>query len=197
VGREVSITQSDFVLSYFKARPNIPVSHLSSKRELEDSYFEATGKRFEDSDRTIRKLHDEGKLVKLSKGVYMYDPNYQPTIDLQDFSPSVKSQALDRDGYKCVICGLGKKEGIELQIDHILPRSKGGDALLENAQTLCAAHNFSKKNLSQLEHGKKMFLKLKDKASRLADSDEGTNLLKFCEDILAVYEKHKIDDHID
>lgn len=197
MGREVSITQSELVLSYFVARPNVPISHLSSKKALEEAYFEATGKRFEDSDRTIRKLHDEGKLVKVAKGIYMYDPNYQPTIDLQDFSPSVKSQALERDGYKCVFCGLGKEEGVELQIDHIRPRSKGGDALLDNAQTLCAAHNFSKKNLSQMEHGKKMFLKLRDKAARLADSTEGTNLLKFCEDILAVYEKHKVDDHVD
>jgi hypothetical protein len=178
-------------------RPNIAIRHSHSKRELEEAFFNATGKRFEDSDRAIRKLHDEGKLVKLGKGTYMYDPNHQPSIDLQDFSPLVKNQALERDEFKCVICGLGKKEGVELQIDHVLPRSKGGDANLENAQTLCAAHNFSKKNLSQMEHGKKMFLKLKEKASRLTESDEGTNLLKFCEDILAVYDKHSIDSHID
>ena len=193
----MGITQGDLVLAYFMERPNIAIRHSDSKKELEEAFFKATGKRFEDSDRAIRKLHDEGKLVKLGKGTYMYDPNYQLTIDLQDFAPLVKNQALERDGYKCVICGLGKKEGVELQIDHVLPRSKGGDGHLENAQTLCAPHNFSKKNLSQMEHGKKMFLKLKEKASQLLDSDEGTNLLKFCEDILAVYDKHSIDTHID
>ncbi len=193
----MSITQSELVLSYFMERPNIAIRHSESKKELEDAFFKATGKRFEDPDRAIRKLHDEGKLVKLGKGTYMYDPSHQPSIDLQDFSPGVKNKALERDEYKCVICGLGTQEGVELQIDHILPRSKGGDANLENAQTLCAAHNFSKKNLSQMEHGKRMFLKLKEKASQLTDSDEGTNLLKFCEDILAVYDKHSIDSHID
>lgn len=197
MGWDLSITQSELVLSYFMARPNEAIRHFSSKKDLEEAYFAATGKRFEDSDRTIRKLHDEGKLVKVSKGTYMYDPNHQPTVALQDFSPEVKGQAMERDGHKCVICGLGQKDGVELQIDHILPRSKGGDASLENAQTLCAGHNFSKKNLGQMEHGKKLFLKLKEKAAKLADSEEGTNLVKFCDEILEVYDKYKIDDQID
>jgi hypothetical protein len=79
----------------------------------------------------------------------------------------------------------------------MIPRSKGGNATLDNAQTLCASHNFSKKNLSQLEHGKKMFLRLREKTMALVESEESTNLLKFYDAILKVYEKHKIDDHID
>lgn len=193
----MSITQGELVLQYFMERPNQPISHADSKKYLEEAFFKKTGKRFEDSDRAIRKLHDEGILVKVRKGVYMYDPNHKPNIELQDFSQEIKTLALTRDDHRCVICGLGKENGVELQIDHILPRSKGGDGSLDNAQTLCAAHNFSKKNLGQVAHGKKMFLKLKEKAQSVVESEESTNLVKFCDDILAVYAKHKIDDHID
>jgi 5-methylcytosine-specific restriction endonuclease McrA len=193
----MAISQSELVLKYFMDRPNQEIKHSTSKKDLEDEFERLTGKRFEDSDRTIRKLYDEGKLIKVKKGVYKYDPNIQPNIQLQDFSPETKREALERDQYKCVICGLGKADGVDLQIDHILPRSKGGDATIGNAQTLCAPHNFSKKNLSQIEHGKKMFIKLRDKTLALVESEERANLLKFYQDILKVYEKHKIDDHLD
>ncbi|WP_235852195.1 HNH endonuclease [Helicobacter mehlei] len=45
--------------------------------------------------------------------------------DLEDFSPALKKQILERDGYACVICGAGQKEGMELHVDHIKPKDLG------------------------------------------------------------------------
>ena len=45
---------------------------------------------------------------------------------------------------------MGKKDGVELHIDHIKPKDFGGEATIENGQTLCAQHNFIKKNLKQM-----------------------------------------------
>ena len=47
------------------------------------------------------------------------------------------------------------QDGVELQVDHIKPKDKGGKATFENGQTLCATHNFRKKNYRQTETGKK------------------------------------------
>lgn len=191
------VTQKEFIRDYFLKRPNQEVSHSQSKQEIEDSYFELTGSRLEDSDRAIRSLHQEGFLVKIAKGIYKYDPELEhKRDDLFEFDSETKKQILERDGYKCVICGMGKENGIELQIDHILARQYGGKATLQNGQTLCAAHNFKKKISGQTETGKKMFIRLLE----LAESNEDENskdIADFCRDILAVFDKHGINGHIE
>lgn len=50
--------------------------------------------------------------------------------------PSIRVSVLHRDGYKCVFCGRGAKQ-VELEVDHILPFSKGGTNEPSNLQTLC------------------------------------------------------------
>lgn len=47
---------------------------------------------------------------------------------------------LDRDGWQCVYCG--SKD--ELEIDHIVPFSKGGACSVTNSQTLCRSCNARK-----------------------------------------------------
>ncbi len=125
--------------------------------------------------------------------MYRYDPNFTLRPNLEDFSPALKKQILERDGYKCVICGAGQKEGVELHVDHIKPKDLGGQASLENGQTLCARHNFLKKNFNQTETGKKMFMRLLESARKNKEHD----LVAFLEEVLSVYEKHGINGHIE
>lgn len=49
---------------------------------------------------------------------------------------SIRVSILNRDKYKCVFCGRNSKQ-IELEVDHIIPFSKGGSNDLSNLQTLC------------------------------------------------------------
>lgn len=48
-----------------------------------------------------------------------------------------------RDFYRCLDCGATNKETV-LEIDHIIPVSKGGSTTLDNLQTLCKKCNRSK-----------------------------------------------------
>jgi 5-methylcytosine-specific restriction endonuclease McrA len=47
---------------------------------------------------------------------------------------------LERDSWACVECGAQD----ELEIDHVIPFSRGGACTVENAQVLCRTHNARK-----------------------------------------------------
>ena len=190
------ISQMEFVKAYFMARPGIEIPHKQSKEELEESWFRETGKRFEDSDRAIRTLHGRGFLQKRGKGVYLYDPEASSEAAFDEFTEDEKRQVLERDGFKCVTCGLGREHGLELHVDHIKPRSLGGQGTVENGQTLCSRHNFIKKNFSQTETGKKGFIRLLEMVRSQEKTSESETLEKFLVEVLEVYEKHGINGHI-
>jgi 5-methylcytosine-specific restriction endonuclease McrA len=48
-----------------------------------------------------------------------------------------------RDGWECVYCGT---TGVRLTLDHVVPRSRGGDSVWENVVTSCAPCNLRKGN---------------------------------------------------
>ncbi len=60
--------------------------------------------------------------------------------------PALRWQVFQRDGWKCVACGRSSQDEVILQVDHILPRSRGGPDSLDNLQTLCTVCNQGKSN---------------------------------------------------
>lgn len=182
----------DLLIEFFKAHPKEDMSHGPAVDWVETKHKRLYGKKPRDTWRSIRNLHEVGFLIKVKKGVYRYDPEAAKERELEDFTPEQKEVILKRDGYKCVFCGRGLKEGVELQVDHIKPKYLGGKSAIENGQTLCAQHNFIKKTLKQTETGKKMFIRLYE----LAKNENNKELKKFCTDVLETYEKHNINGHI-
>ncbi len=186
-------SQLDLIMEFFKVNPDRDIEHPEVVDWVTNEWQQRTGKVFRDPDRGIRSLHQKGYLQKIAKGIYRYSPEFiNIREDLEDFTPKLKKQILERDNYKCVICGMGNKEGVELQVDHIKPKDLGGKATLENGQTLCSRHNFLKKNHKQTETGKKMFIRMLESAKESNENE----LIAFLEDILKVYEKHNINGHI-
>lgn len=185
-------SQVELVKEFFEKNPHREITTSEAVDWLVAEFEKRTGKIFRDPDRAIRKASQKGFLVKIKKGVYKYDPELKHKKKLEDFTPQQKAEILKRDGYKCVICGLGKENGVELQVDHIKPKDKGGKAELSNGQTLCGKHNYLKKNFSQTETGKKFYIRLLE----LAKKEDDTQLVEFCTDILNTFEKHNINGHI-
>jgi HNH endonuclease len=64
----------------------------------------------------------------------------EPRYEKRKMSAGLRWRVYERDGFKCVKCGVQKN----LTVDHIIPEAKGGQAVLENLQTLCKSHNSSK-----------------------------------------------------
>lgn len=190
--KDNNVVQQDLIIKFFKKNPNRDIKHPEVVDWVVATYKKRTGNVFRDPDRAIRKLSQNGFLIKISKGVYKYDPKKAYKRELEDFATAQKEAIFKKDDYKCVVCGMGRKEGLELHADHIRPKDLGGEAIIENGQTLCSKHNFIKKNLKQTETGKKMFIRLYE----LAKSENDKELIKFCADVLKTYKKHNINGHI-
>ena len=188
-----NITRKELVKEFFVNNANRQIKTEEIIEWVTAEYTRRTGKIFRDPDRAIRKLHQQEFLIKIQKGTYMYDPVVAHTRKLEDFSELQKEQAKQRDGNKCVVCGLGPEHGAELYVEHIKPKDKGGKATLDNAQTLCFRHNFIKKNLNQTETVKKMFISLYEKAK----AEGNVQYIEFCEAILQVYDDFDVNGHIE
>lgn len=65
-------------------------------------------------------------------------------VERAKVSNELRQEIFERDGYTCVICGSTEKESLE--IDHIMPISKGGKTEPDNLQTLCHDCNIRKGN---------------------------------------------------
>ncbi|MDR2904916.1 MAG: HNH endonuclease [Helicobacteraceae bacterium] len=188
-----NISQKDLVIEFFTKNPNRNIEHPEVVDWLTAEWRKRTGEVFRDPDRAIRNLAQQGFLQKIAKGVYKHDPKHIIKRELENFTEAQKKAVLRRDNYKCVVCGRGEADGVELHVDHIKPKDLGGKAAIENGQTLCAEHNFRKKNYKQTESGKKMFIRLYELAKLAND----TKTQKFCEEVLAVYEKNNMNGHIE
>ncbi len=186
----------ELVKEFFLANPNRDI-HVSEVVDwVRPEYTRRTGKKHARyPDKQVRDLGYVQFLIKVRKGVYRYDPELFKNRELEYFTPKQKKIILERDDYRCVMCGKGKKDGVELHVDHIKPKHLGGEATIENGQTLCAKHNNLKKNLGQTETAKKMYIRLYGLAKK-GESKDHKELQKFFTEILEVFEKYDINGHI-
>ncbi|MCL6536289.1 MAG: HNH endonuclease [Armatimonadetes bacterium] len=186
-------TIRELVQEYFQQHPNTDLPHGPVVDWVTEQWrLQGNETPPRDPWRVIRHLHQEGWLIKVRKGVYRYDPEAAGRVALDDFTPEQKQAILERDQYRCVICGKGLADGVELHVDHIRPRYLGGRSEIENGQTLCAQCNFRKKVYKQTETGKRMFIRL----LQLAEKEGDLQMVAFCREVLRVYEKHGVNDHI-
>ena len=60
--------------------------------------------------------------------------------------PCSKANILLRDDHKCQYCGAGATKSSILTIDHVIPRSKGGETEWNNVVAACSLCNQAKSN---------------------------------------------------
>ncbi len=166
---------SDLVKEYFNKNINKEINHGPVVDWVTKQWLKNHKKPPRDPWRAIRKLYQEGWLIKVRKGVYKRISGYKGENIIAPFTPEIREQIFKRDNYRCVMCGNGRHNGYEIHADHIIPQSKDGLSTLENGQTLCSEHNLLKKTLKQTETGKKMFIRLYE----LAKKEKNLKLVNF------------------
>jgi 5-methylcytosine-specific restriction endonuclease McrA len=67
--------------------------------------------------------------------------------DSRYISPDIRTRVLERSFYKCIQCSSTEF----LEIDHIVPISKGGTSTEENLQVLCRVCNRKKWNKEETD----------------------------------------------
>lgn len=185
-------TIGDLVMEYFKKHPKMDLPHGPVVDWVEEQYLKLYDKKPRDPWRGIRRLHQEGILIKVRKGVYRYDPDIIQHKELYEFPSKVKEAIFKRDGYRCIVCRRGRDDGIEIHADHKMPLDKGGKNTIDNGETLCSEHNFLKKNYSQTEFGKRFLIRLYNDA---VDKDD-KRMINFCKCVFECYDRHRINSHI-
>lgn len=95
---------------------------------------------------TAKVCHECAEIVanayhKAHSGRWLTWPNPQTKfIKKRTISAKLRKQVFERDAYRCKHCGSHK----DLCADHIFPEVLGGEATLENLQTLCRPCNSRK-----------------------------------------------------
>jgi len=92
-------------------------------------------------------LTDCGDIVSPERWMPADAPEPEPKR--QPVKPSVRFQILKRDNYACQMCGATAADGAKLEIDHIVPVSKGGQNDEDNLQVLCRDCNIGKSDSFQ------------------------------------------------
>ncbi len=73
---------------------------------------------------------------------------YRSLSQRQLMTPQLRKKIMIRDNYTCQKCGKYMPDKVGLQIDHIIPVSKGGKTVESNLQVLCSRCNGRKSNNS-------------------------------------------------
>lgn len=66
------------------------------------------------------------------------------------FKGALRQAILERDGYRCKLCGKTPGHGILLEVDHIIEYEDGGKTTFENGQTVCSDCNKGKHALKKI-----------------------------------------------
>lgn len=79
--------------------------------------------------------------------ISQYNDYFFLPIKRKSLSKSLRYDVFKRDNFSCQLCGRTPQEdGVKLEVDHIIPVSKGGTNDMSNLQTLCFDCNRGKSN---------------------------------------------------
>lgn len=119
-----------------------------SERLLKDTGISITPRSIQSQLRSlgVTRTFSEAFNLAIKKGRKSYE-HLRRTIKSRDMrkgiTPKLRYQVLQRDKFRCVLCGKDAKEE-HLEIDHIKPVVYGGTNDFDNLRTLCSECNKGK-----------------------------------------------------
>lgn len=94
--------------------------------------------------------------IARGKGRIVFQAEQQEDLDKKhpkQLDRRLRMRIMERDGFKCTLCGHGRDQGVLLQVDHKIARVHGGKDTEENLRVLCIDCNIGKRDLHG-EHSK-------------------------------------------
>jgi len=141
------ISQDESQLRYYEKRvKEMPVRVLKRHKVVvqEDDLVSLNVKRMTLEQQAKIRFLCEKRLQEYvqKKGLNIWDYRM---LDTDPVSDSLYYDVLKESGGRCALCGTTKKDR-PLEVDHIIPRSRGGKTTKENLQVLCSKCNRAKSN---------------------------------------------------
>jgi len=124
------------------------------------------------------------------KGLAIWDYRL---LDVQPVPDSLRYQVLMDSAGRCALCGATKKESI-LDVDHIIPRSRGGKTVRENLQVLCAKCNRSKGNKDATDFREDM-LPASDPNCPFCNENVKSRIIEDNGSVFAIKDKYPVTEH--
>jgi len=148
--RQLAITflsQDESQIMYYEKRvKEMPIRVLSSHEVIErvGELVTLNAQKLTLEQKADLKQICEAKIQEyiVSRGLGIWDYRL---LDCEPIPDSMRYRVLSEAKGRCALCGATKDER-PLDIDHIIPRSRGGKTVYENLQVLCSKCNRSKRN---------------------------------------------------
>ena len=113
---------------------------------------------FEDRALELSKQKKEKEFELIQRKEYL--DNIRNIEQGRSFKGRLRQFILERDNFKCVLCGRDVSDGIKLEVDHIIPWSDGGKTTYDNGRTLCKECNIARHSTKQYNEKVKEFKKI-------------------------------------
>lgn len=105
-------------------------------------YYRSNGGRINESRNGFRNYDELLELYKEWENGNKYEVTKRQERKIMN--DDIRYNVLKRDNFTCQKCGITSKDGAKLEVDHIIPLSKGGKTVMSNLQTLCDRCNSGK-----------------------------------------------------
>jgi len=105
-------------------------------------YYRSNGGRVNESRNGFRNYEELLELYKEWENGNKYEVTKRQERKIMN--DDIRYNVLKRDNFTCQKCGITSKDGAKLEVDHIIPVSKGGKTVMSNLQTLCDRCNSGK-----------------------------------------------------
>lgn len=183
--------QVDFAFEWFRRQPQRKFTPEEIREQLPAAFLKEHGKKFNDPNRAARNLVQAGRVQRTHKGLeqrFWYDPDLD--ILPEEFTEDEKSQILERDGFRCRICGKGPAEGAPVFVGYAKSIRRGGKLDVENGRTLCSIHRWILETAQDSPESAANFRRLREKLPQIGESSRATN---FWNEFVELLKRYGVD----
>lgn len=92
MSKDKKISQEEFIFEFYRNHSHQDLKQDYVVAAVTEEWKKLYEKPLAEPDRAIRRLYEKGKLIKVGKGIYRYDPDYVATPQLEVFPTNIKKE---------------------------------------------------------------------------------------------------------